>query len=108
MLTNIITFSFYFYLSKGEIETGIRLSEMLGFLEFELDILYKDTHKKIWHKNDGTVQQGQTQYSVSYSGREQIPSSCESWKIVRTRSPHQKNFPACLVLVFSPPVFSKV
>lgn len=94
MLTNTVDFIFYFCLSNEEIETGIRLWEMLGFLQFELDILHKDSHKKRWHKNDGTVHQGQTQYSVSYSDQEQIPSSSQSWKIIRTRPPHWEDFSA--------------
>lgn len=96
ILTNTVDFIFYFCLSNEEIETGIRLWEMLCFLQFKLDILYKDSHKKRLRKNDGTVHQGQTQYSVSYSGQEQIPSSGQSWKIIRTRPPHWEDFSACL------------
>lgn len=37
MLTNIVSFSLFFYISKGEIKTGKGLSEMLDFLEFVIE-----------------------------------------------------------------------
>lgn len=48
MLTNILSFSLFFYISKGEIKTGKGLSEMLDFLNFIIaySIQGEGSHKK--------------------------------------------------------------
>lgn len=59
MLKKPGSFSPFFYHSTGKIKTGKGFSEMLDFLEFIIGYSVQGggSHKKSWHKNDGTVEQ---------------------------------------------------